>query len=107
MKTVIVTRHKALLEYIVMHRLAPDDAVILTHVDAEAIRGKHVIGVLPLHLAAEAAKVTEIPMNIPSELRGQELTLEQMDVVAGMPVTYIVRTEYAYEADLRDARLGG
>lgn len=82
MMVVIVTRHKALLEYILeqIGSLAGhEDTWVQTHVsDPQEIRGKIVIGVLPLHLAAEAAEVWEYPMDIPKELRGQELTLEQV-----------------------------
>ena len=36
------------------------------------------VGVLPLHLAAEAIEVWEVPLTVPAELRGVELTLQQV-----------------------------
>lgn len=79
---VIVTRHKALLEYILEQDVlvnTNEDTWVITHVsDPQEIRDRIVVGVLPLHLAAEAREVWEYPMDIPKELRGQELTLEQV-----------------------------
>jgi putative CRISPR-associated protein (TIGR02620 family) len=69
--------------------------VVLTHAEAGNVEGKHVIGVLPLRLASLAASITEIPLDIPAELRGQELTIEQVRQYAGEPVRYFVRTEGA------------
>lgn len=66
------------------------DVEVLTHATAEDVRGKHVFGVLPLHLAAEAALVTEIPLDLRPEERGVELDLERLREVAGPAVTYRV-----------------
>lgn len=55
------------------------------------VRGKEVIivsRVLPLRLAALASPVTEVPLNLPAELGGVELTLEQ--------VRQFTRTEKMY-----------
>ena len=90
MKQVIVTRHPALVEYLVQTGVCPEGTPVITHGTAENLTGKHAIGVLPLHLAAVAAMVTEIPMAIPPELRGVELDLEQTKKYAGQPVTYKV-----------------
>ena len=32
-------------------------------------------------------------MSIPAEMRGKELTLEDMETFAGVPVTYVVNTK--------------
>ena len=48
------------------------------HAAPEDVRGKHVYGVLPLALAAEASQVTEIALRLPAELRGVELSEEQV-----------------------------
>jgi len=94
MEKVIVTRHPALLSYIKELGLIDDQGTVacIMHVTdpAREIAGKHVIGVLPLHLAALATKVTEIPLNLPPNLRGKELTLEQVRQYAQPPVTYQV-----------------
>lgn len=91
--TIIVTRHKALVQYLIETGMATAETPIITHVNAEDVDGRHVIGVLPLHLAAKAATVTEIPLDIPAELRGKELNLEQVRQFAGDPVKYSVQKE--------------
>ena len=92
-ESVIVTRHPALVEFLVSRELVGTDVPVIEHATADQVRGKHVFGVLPMHLAREAACVTEIPMNIPQELRGQELTVEQVYKFAGEPWTYTVHGE--------------
>lgn len=96
METVIVTRHPALVEYLDEQGIAPTrtptGTLVLAHVaDPAAIRGKHVIGVLPLHLAAQAAQVTEVPLRLDAADRGRELSLDELRDRAGTPVTYRVR----------------
>jgi len=79
MKTeVVVTRHPGLLEVLVEKGIATAETPVVSHEAAEDIRGKHVAGVLPLALAAECASVTEISLNIPAELRGKELSADQV-----------------------------
>jgi putative CRISPR-associated protein (TIGR02620 family) len=88
---VVVTRHPALVTYLREEGLIPEDCPVLEHVSEEDVRGRHVIGVLPLHLAASAARVTEVPLDVPLEWRGQELTLAQVRACAGKPRTYRVK----------------
>ena len=64
------------------------DVNVLAHVSPDDVRGKDVIGVLPLGLAAIAASVTEIPLAIAPEMRGKELDLDTLRGIAGEPVTY-------------------
>jgi putative CRISPR-associated protein (TIGR02620 family) len=92
MDKVVVTRHAALVEYLRHVGEVAGDVAVISHVTADQIKGKHVYGVLPLHLAAEAAQVTEIPLAIPAELRGKELSFEQMVQYAQPARTYIVKT---------------
>jgi len=89
---VVVTRHPALLEYLRELGMVGEDCEVLTHVSSpEQIRGKEVIGVLPLRLAAEAFSVVEVPLDLPPELRGKELSLEELRRYAGAPKRYRVR----------------
>ena len=88
---IIVTRHTGLLDYLVQEGLAGPDTPVISHATADQVAGKHVLGVLPMYLAAEAAMVTEIPLALTPEMRGQELTADQMRSVAGDPATYQVR----------------
>lgn len=64
----------------------------MSHATSEVVRGKHVYGVLPLHLAAEAETVTTIDLpDLPPERRGQELTVAEMDAYGARMSTYVVR----------------
>ena len=87
---VVVTRHPALVEYLTELGVVPAGTEVVTHATAEQVRGRHVFGVLPLPLAAEAASVTEVTLRVPAELRGVELTLEQVRQFAGPLTTYKV-----------------
>jgi putative CRISPR-associated protein (TIGR02620 family) len=89
--TIIITRHKALVEFLIETGMVTAETPIIAHATSKDVEGMHVIGVLPLHLAALAATVTEIPLDIPAELRGKELDLDQVRRFAGDPVTYSVR----------------
>jgi len=92
METVIVTRHPALVEYLIEQGLCSKDTKVLSgNVMLFDVLGKHVIGVLPFYLAASAACVTSIDINIPAELRGTELTLEQVRQYAGGISTYSIK----------------
>jgi len=74
--TVIVTRHAALVEV-----LAEDYGYVgpvIAHATADDVRDKRVVGVLPLHLAAAAESVTEVTLNLPPELRGKELSVDEV-----------------------------
>jgi hypothetical protein len=74
--TVIVTRHHALVAV-----LAEDygiDGPVISHATADDVRGKRVVGVLPLHLAAVAESVTEVTLNLPPEMRGKELSVDEV-----------------------------
>lgn len=88
---VIVSRHPGLVQYLRHIGLVGEDVPCLSHASPDDVRGKIVYGVLPLHLAAAAHEVVEIPLDIPAELRGKELTLEQMFQYAGEPYTYKVK----------------
>jgi len=86
----MVTRHKALVEYAREIGMIDEDTPVLAHVSAEDVRGKHVIGVLPLHLAAEAASVTEIPLALTPEDRGKELSISRLRQIAGEPRRFVI-----------------
>lgn len=87
---VIVTRHPALLQYLVNKGYANPDTPVITHATPSDVKGKHVLGVLPLSLAALAASVTEVPLALTPDMRGRELSLEELEAVAEELVTYNV-----------------
>jgi len=78
------------VDYIHEIGLAPKGTPVLQHAGADGVRNRHVIGVLPLHLASAAETVTEIPLNLPANQRGVELSLEEVRRYAGTPRTYRV-----------------
>ena len=91
-KVIVVTRHQALIEYLhktkIVNKRTCSEIEQVT--DPRQIMGAHVIGVLPPYLAMYAHKITNVPMVVPAELRGVELTLEQVEQYAGKPFTYEV-----------------
>lgn len=97
--TVVVTRHSGTIEYLAQMGIIPCDEYgprcqIIEHATADDIRGKHVIGMLPYHMAAEALDITVVDLDVPAELRGVELTLEQVERYAtGISTFRIERTQ--------------
>lgn len=75
---VVVTRHPALVEYLREQGVIGKDARVIEHASPDDVKGRIVIGILPLHLACLAKEVWEVPLAVPAELRGQELTLGQV-----------------------------
>jgi len=95
MEKIVITRYQSLVEYLKKIELIDDNTKVLSHAKAEDIRGKHAIGILPYWLSSEAEKFTEVQMRIPSEKRGKELTVEEIEFYALEPKTYTVnRTTY-------------
>lgn len=89
-ETVVVTRHKALVHLIRETQMADENVKVIEHATESDITGKRVIGILPLHLACKAEQITELPLNVPPELRGKELDLEDLRKYVGKPRTYKV-----------------
>lgn len=90
----VVTRHPGLVEFLRERGLCAPDATVIPHASPEDVRGKHVCGVLPHSLSCLCESFTEVPLTLPPELRGVELSLEQVRQYAGEPATYIVRRMY-------------
>lgn len=90
---IIVTRHKALVTYLREISLVDDDVKVITHATPDDVRGKDVIGVLPLSLACLANSVTEVPLALTPDMRGKELSLDEMRVIVGKITTYNVKVK--------------
>lgn len=91
-KQLIVTRHKALVAYLLDKDISKEgEYKLIEHADYKDVEGQDVIGVLPLQLASYAKSVTEVPLKLTPEMRGKELTLDEVSMIAGKPVQYIVR----------------
>ncbi|MEW6651424.1 MAG: CRISPR-associated protein Csx16 [Chloroflexota bacterium] len=87
---IIVSRHAGAVEWLRQRNITGD---VLTHVSSpEEIRGKTVVGALPLHLAAEAAKIgaIDLPLLSPDQ-RGRDLSPQEMDRAGATLTWYEVR----------------
>jgi len=90
MDKIVVTRHVNLIKY--LQEVEGITATqIITHANEDDVRDKIVIGILPLHLASLATEIWEVPINVPLELRGIELSVEQLKEFAQPMQKYIVR----------------
>ena len=92
---IIVTRHQGLVDYLTEEGIVSSSSSVevVSHASAEVVQGKHVLGVLPHSLSCLCASFTEVPLRLPAELRGKELTAEDVRRYAGKPVTYRVIKE--------------
>lgn len=94
MNALVVTRHIALLDYMREKCLLPVGCGVdvISHVeDPKEIKDRVVYGVLPYHLAVLTKTYVNIGLNIPPEVRGKELTLEEIRKYALPPVAYSVQ----------------
>jgi putative CRISPR-associated protein (TIGR02620 family) len=88
--TIIVTRHPGLVEVLTDLSFVPEGTPVIAHATAADVRGKHVVGVLPLALAAEAASITEITLDLPLEARGKELSAAEIKKYMAGLTRYVV-----------------
>ena len=87
----VVTRHPGLIEYLKEIGLATENTEVISHASTELVIGKNVCGVLPHSLSCLCKTFTEVPLSLPAELRGKELTIDDMRKYASAPVVYQVR----------------
>jgi len=86
----VVTRHPALVEYLREIGIVLGNAEVIAHASPEMVTGRDVVGILPHSLSCLTKTFTEVPLFVPVELRGIELTLEQVRLYAKPAVTYKV-----------------
>jgi hypothetical protein len=90
----VVTRQPYLVDILRERGVIDDTTPVLSRATRSAVKGKHVLGLLPNYLASLAASITEIPMRLTNEdylaMHRGELTLERARAVVGDPVTYRV-----------------
>lgn len=91
MKTIIVARHEGAVKWLNDKGITGE---VISHVsDPSVLDGNIAVGILPLNLAARAAEVWAIDLpNLPAELRGKELSPEQMDAAGATVTKYKVTT---------------
>lgn len=98
MNQLIVTRHQGLVDYLVEEGFVSSDCEVVSHATPNVVQNRHVWGVLPHSLSSLAASFTEVPLDLPPELRGVGLSEEQVRQYAGEPVTYFVEAYSPHNA---------
>lgn len=86
-ETIIVTRHKGLVEWLERHGITGE---VKPSVTVDDIRNKHVIGALPAHIAQYALYLTSVDYSCPFEKRGKELTADDLDSYGAKLFDYTV-----------------
>ena len=71
-ETIIVTRHPGLVEWLARKGITGE---VKASVTSEEIKGKHVVGALPAHIAQYAAYMTSVDYMCPFEKRGEHFRL--------------------------------
>ena len=91
MEKLVITRHAALVDFLIEKGIIEEGNFrLISHASAEDVKGQEVIGILPLELAALAKSITTVPLNVPMEKRGQELSIEDIRQFAGSIKTFVV-----------------
>jgi len=93
----VVTRHVGAIEWIA--RKGFEGATLVSHLDGETIanlnEGDVVIGVLPIHIAAQVcdrgASFYALTINVPPEMRGRELSADDMESLGASIQQFEVR----------------
>ena len=89
MNVVIVTRHQGMIDWLAQRGIT---GKVISHATPADIIGKDVVGNLPLGLASLANSVTTVDLpDLPADMRGKDLTPDQMDAYGATLSTYIVR----------------
>jgi len=98
---IFVSRHPAALGWLKKHhpKLAKG-CVHLTHATPDEVLSATVIGTLPIQLAALAAEYYHLMLNIPPELRGKELTVEDMERCGARLQQFLVKPIKSEEFEL-------
>ncbi|KKN61477.1 hypothetical protein LCGC14_0521320 [marine sediment metagenome] len=91
MEKLVITRYQSLVEYLKEIGLIDEDTKILTRAEVKDVKGKHVLGVLPYWLSCHASKYTEVQIRVPSERKGKELSLEEVQFYSLEPKTYRIK----------------
>lgn len=89
-KLLVVTRHKALADLLREKGIISGDCDYMEHAGVDDVQGRDVVGNLPLHLAARCHTITSVAMSVPLEMRGRELTLDELREVYRGVHTYRV-----------------
>jgi hypothetical protein len=91
----VVTRHPNLLAVLRERGIIDDTTQVIDRAARADVKGRHVLGILPNHLASAAASLTEIPMRLTDDdrlsMQRGELSLERTRVAVSEPRRYQIR----------------
>ncbi len=95
--TYIVSRHQGAIQW--LQRQGYEQAIVIDHLDSKLLKpGDSVIGNLPLNVIAELTSsridYLHLDVTLPAELRGVELSLEQLEQCNPRLVHYNVRASH-------------
>lgn len=97
MTTYVVSRHTGAVEWVRRRLRDAGPLQVLAHVDEDLAfcPGDRVCGVLPLSMAAricmQGAAPLVIDLKVPQEMRGRELSADELDALGARLVQYEVR----------------
>ena len=91
MEQIVVTRHQALHDYLINRGLVRPGTKRIVHATEDDVRGRHVIGHLPYHLAVLADRVTVVSVLVPHAERGAALSMDQVERYVGNIRAYQVQ----------------
>ena len=86
-ETIIVTRHQGLVEWLERQGIKGE---VKPSVTVSDVKGKHVIGALPAHIAQHAMYITSVDYTCPFEKRGKDLTADDLDSYGAKLFDYVV-----------------
>ena len=103
---VIVSRHAG---FVALLREKGITGRVIAHATADDVRGKVVIGALPLHLACLARAVGTLEMSVPAHMRGLDLSLEECRILVGERQVewFVIRTQEGQQKLLDDSCASG
>jgi CRISPR-associated protein Csx16 len=95
MTTYFVSRHPGAFQWAKRKRISFDRALL--HLNPDKLRpGDVVIGMLPVHLAAQVcarqARYFHLAMDVPYECRGMELSMDDMSLFSARIAEYRVES---------------
>lgn len=95
-RRICVTRHRPLVALLIERRIIDATTPVIEHATADDVRDRIVVGVLPIHLAALAYLVIDVPLALTladrAAMTAGEIPLERLREIAGPAVAYHVRT---------------
>lgn len=93
MKTLVVTRHGAFVEFLLNQGVVePGNFEVVPHVVESEVADRVVVtSGIPLHLAAICKRVVTVPLHVPPEFRGKELSVEEVERFAQPVQSFVVR----------------